>query len=82
MENTPILKTKVQFHSLHISDDFDFSMVLSFVCLNQGDLFVGSFGGSFGGPFFGSYLGVILGGHFGGHFGKLGVVLPRSCLEI
>ena len=34
---------KFSFHSLHMSDDFDFSMVLSFVNMNQGDLFEGSF---------------------------------------
>ena len=30
---------KFSIHSLHISDDVDFSMVLRFVCMNQGRSF-------------------------------------------
>ena len=37
---------------------------------------------SFIGSFFGSYFGVSFGGNFWGNFRGLGVVLPRSCLEI
>ena len=47
---TPILMKKSSFDSLHISDDIDFSMDLSFVCMNQG-------GSSWGW----SFLGIILG---------------------
>ena len=66
----PILKEKFNFDSLHISHDVDFSTVLSFVCMNQEFLLLGSFcrvifWGLFGVPF----LVVIFGGHFGGHFG-------------
>ena len=49
----------------------------------SGGIFLkGHFGGSFFGSFFVSSLGVIFWGHFWGNFGGLGVVLPKSCLEI
>ena len=49
---------------------------------SEGIFLKGHFGGSFFWSFFGIYLGVIFGGHFWSHFEGLGVVLPRSCLEI
>ena len=36
-------ENKFSFDSLHISEDVDFSTVLSFVCMNQGGLFEGAF---------------------------------------
>ena len=52
------MKKKFSFDSLHISDDVDFSTILSFVCMNQGVLFEGSF--------WRVIFWVILEDHFGG----------------